>query len=336
MPIFFQTPLKIIKSILIVSTFFLFSFFSFGQSEFDSSTDELYWDVNERVRFLYVPACRLDGVMDQIKPSFFHNVMNKINFFGVVIRGQKHIVCAHSGGIKIVDKQGYFFSDYKKSNHLEVNGESLLLESDISSISNNHVSFTLEPILFNKQKTEWYFGKLGDGTYDYFHGSSSRNNLSTLLNARNENDEVIIKEISESPFYPYNEEVKSIKILFNVSGFDAAEKARNDYVESYISVIENEIIAAYIFIFVCYFFLVCSVVGAMYFTKIKFFPYLKQIFERFHTVENEKKSKIIKRDKLASYSVADELMKWTKLREDGHISEKQYLAAKKEILGEDS
>jgi len=42
---------------------------------------------------------------------------------------------------------------------------------------------------------------------------------------------------------------------------------------------------------------------------------------------------IIKNEKLKSYSVADELLKWSKLKEEGSITEEDYLNAKKELLG---
>ena len=44
---------------------------------------------------------------------------------------------------------------------------------------------------------------------------------------------------------------------------------------------------------------------------------------------------IIKNDKLKSYSVADELLKWAKLKEDGHISEQEFDDAKKKLLKRD-
>jgi len=42
---------------------------------------------------------------------------------------------------------------------------------------------------------------------------------------------------------------------------------------------------------------------------------------------------IIKNEKLKSYSVADELLKWSKLKEEGNITEEDYQNAKKELLG---
>lgn len=41
---------------------------------------------------------------------------------------------------------------------------------------------------------------------------------------------------------------------------------------------------------------------------------------------------IIKGEKLKSYSVADELLKWAKLKEDGHISEDEFNDARKKLL----
>ncbi len=41
---------------------------------------------------------------------------------------------------------------------------------------------------------------------------------------------------------------------------------------------------------------------------------------------------IIKSDKLKQYSVADELIKWAKLKEDGHISENEFIEARNKLL----
>jgi hypothetical protein len=45
-----------------------------------------------------------------------------------------------------------------------------------------------------------------------------------------------------------------------------------------------------------------------------------------------KTNRIIRRDSLAPYSVADELLKWNKLREDGLISEDEYQEARANLL----
>lgn len=41
---------------------------------------------------------------------------------------------------------------------------------------------------------------------------------------------------------------------------------------------------------------------------------------------------IIKGEKLKQYSVADELLKWAKLKEDGHISEEEFQEAREKLL----
>ncbi|WP_134632657.1 SHOCT domain-containing protein [Pseudomonas aeruginosa] len=41
---------------------------------------------------------------------------------------------------------------------------------------------------------------------------------------------------------------------------------------------------------------------------------------------------IIKGEKMKSFSVADELIKWAKLKEDGHISDKEFQDARKKLL----
>jgi hypothetical protein len=44
---------------------------------------------------------------------------------------------------------------------------------------------------------------------------------------------------------------------------------------------------------------------------------------------------IIKGERMKSFSVADELIKWAKLKEDGHITEQEYNDARKKLLQRD-
>lgn len=57
--------------------------------------------------------------------------------------------------------------------------------------------------------------------------------------------------------------------------------------------------------------------------KTAFYTPLKSEFE------------IIKTDNLKAYSVADELLKWAKLKGDGHISEQEFDDARKKLLKRD-
>lgn len=52
----------------------------------------------------------------------------------------------------------------------------------------------------------------------------------------------------------------------------------------------------------------------------------------FSSKRNESEVDIIKGEKLKSYSVADELLKWEKLKEDGYISEEEYNDAREKLL----
>lgn len=49
-------------------------------------------------------------------------------------------------------------------------------------------------------------------------------------------------------------------------------------------------------------------------------------------VANSNEVDIIKGDKLRTFSVADELIKWAKLKEDGHITEQEFNDARKKLL----
>lgn len=52
----------------------------------------------------------------------------------------------------------------------------------------------------------------------------------------------------------------------------------------------------------------------------------------FETSNKQMDVDIIKGEKLKSYSVADELIKWAKLKEDGHITQEEYDEARKKLL----
>jgi hypothetical protein len=53
---------------------------------------------------------------------------------------------------------------------------------------------------------------------------------------------------------------------------------------------------------------------------------------RSHKKLNAKNTRIIGRDSLTPYSIADELLKWSKLREDGLITENEYQQARMNLL----
>lgn len=88
-----------------------------------------------------------------------------------------------------------------------------------------------------------------------------------------------------------------------------------------------------------------SIVGAIIFgykfalTKLLFEPLVahKEWVELNGVFSSKAKSKdveidIIKGERLKSFSVADELIKWAKLKEDGHISEQEFNDARKKLL----
>jgi hypothetical protein len=50
------------------------------------------------------------------------------------------------------------------------------------------------------------------------------------------------------------------------------------------------------------------------------------------TMSNTGEIDIIKGDRLRSFSVADELLKWAKLKEDGHITEQEFSDARRKLL----
>lgn len=56
---------------------------------------------------------------------------------------------------------------------------------------------------------------------------------------------------------------------------------------------------------------------------------------RTKTISNKSEIDIIKGERLKSFSVADELIKWAKLREEGHVSEQEYNDARKKLLHRD-
>ena len=50
------------------------------------------------------------------------------------------------------------------------------------------------------------------------------------------------------------------------------------------------------------------------------------------SAKHESEINIIKGEKMKSFSVADELLKWAKLKEDGHITEQEFNEAREKLL----
>lgn len=84
-------------------------------------------------------------------------------------------------------------------------------------------------------------------------------------------------------------------------------------------------------------FLIVAIISIFYFMIVKpFFKVFennKYVFQEKHEdVQKNSSIDIMGRDNMASYSVADELLKWKKLNDDGVISDSEFEDMKKKLL----
>lgn len=112
-----------------------------------------------------------------------------------------------------------------------------------------------------------------------------------------------------------------------------------------VEIINSHVFDAYKNILIGDFFIISTLVIGLFLFKIKIYPALKarcmalalilsELLKKLKKAVNFD-SRIIKIQGLKSYSVADELLKWSKLRDEGLVSEDEYHEARAKLLGHD-
>jgi len=298
--------------ILVAFLCICFSIPLLAEEVFDESTGELHWDINSEVRLKYIPSCRIDGPLDSVNNSNLHHLIKSIDIFSVFdyYDNERYVICKGRGlrAIYRLREDGLFPKPYSKN--ISINGE-------------------------NIEYTYQGFSILKD--------SDDSENYQKIFSASQTKSTVTAKILPKNT-YSIEGESTITGQLINISNIDESDAIQNSQLQQLVINLNKEIRTKYKFVIMLALALVFAILAMLLLYKFKVHPVVKAVsaiaFTRiknvFHPLrKNGGTTNIIKKDSLKSYSVADELLKWAKLRDEGHISKAEFDAARKKILGDE-
>ena len=283
-----------------------------------TETGDLYWDINSEVRLKYIPLCRLSEYGDHSRDTVLHSIINKLDLFSVLgyNNSEKYINCS-GRGLRLIYKlreDSLFPIDYNDNNEITINDKAL--------------NFATKR-----------YPSLGD----YYNSE----NYQKIYSAIQTNARVIVSVKSIG----YSTRIKSIisgkpSILLqrhiSIKNIKKSDDLSKYVLQGSVDELNTKIKKKYKFIILYDLLLAIALIVFLILLKARVYPLVKNIFGfskvliyklvgRVLNVINLD-SKIIKADKLKTYSVSDELLRWAKLKEDGHISDLEYEEARKKLL----
>ena len=280
----------------------------------DKDTGGIFWDLDAEIRLEYIPICKLNGIT--YSNSNIFNFMKAIDLFSVL--GREQFVHCKERGFRVVNKlredKGFTTKSLKR---VFINDVELYLETTKDAKTNKY-SENYQPIYSAIQSDSPVIVTIGNKIP---YKDSHKELLEQLRGSPSK-----IKVTSKLLLVGYSELDEFDKINY-INLQNIADKKNN---ESYKSIVIYNLIILLLLIIVL--FLYRSLIHPILKNKLQ--KTYREITKYLKTDTNPKKPDvgIIKADKMKSYSVADELIKWTQLKEDGHITEKEYQEARKKLL----
>lgn len=180
---------------------------------------------------------------------------------------------------------------------------------------------------------ETYYSLIADG--------ADSENYQHLYSALKSNKPVVAAVYLND--YTLDNKYPQIEVVINTSILDAADKIIEDNAYAESIKINNEVIRRFwIAGLVTFVMLFCLALGfirisrkvkkplsRLYYWASRLSACILTFVHKF----NSKESSIIKTDGLKPYSVADELLKWSQLKDAGIVSEEEFQEARKKIMG---
>ncbi len=349
----FQKAQKHIRfRLFVISITVLLTQTVFSQEILDPTTGDLYWDINSEVRLKYIYNCSLS----RSSRSYYYsgddpnveNAISKHNFYRrldvfYVLDNLRFASCEGDVYDKSLGQSG-IRAVYR------LREDRLFPDSFQSDITINYQS-----IKYN-EATAYDWG-------DYYDSE----NFQPIYSALQTNTVVTLRihawdaRRRAAGFSDESEPKVLAEMVINTSNIVQSQLLRKNAIERRAEEINNEIMGKYKFIIV-YDLLLLLATAILFFAYVsKFHPFVKRFFitlikkignlfkmvgrgnkgdvhkkigNLFKMVGRGNKGDvhIIKKDSFASYSAADELLKWAKLKEEGLISEKEFDDARKKIL----
>jgi len=315
--IFFGSPEKLIASPL-----------EEAPTTFNTKTGELYWDISERIRIKYLASCEIYHL--SYKPYNYESILkkflNNVDFFNILSRGSMDLSCNSQGrpGLVVVNRLrsngsiSHLDTDNWGQHYVvSLNGNKLHLLRLLKEHDNQNYQHLFAALQLNK-KVIIQEVVLGSGFRENYRILRSKKQGSLIFNKLLNEKVINISEIN-------NAEVLTKVLLQKKIDEDKENKAM-----LYESVL---LYAAIVFL--------VSIIVLMFYLKLVH-PIFKRVTFQVYCKAKElvlKKRKVttngtsvIKSDKFTSYSVADEILKWAKMRDEGIVSEEEFEKAKDDML----
>lgn len=284
---------------------------------FNRSTGELYWDIDSEVRLKYIHTCRI--VRDD--SSTLNEIVHELDIFSVLDWDTTQIVSCTNRGLRatyILREDELFPESYNKG------------------------------IAINNKKLKYY----SEG-YEIIKDRSDSANYQNIYAALKSQKPIVAAVYANNYFdistqaHGYRE-TPEIEVIIDASNLDAADSISEKLAQSEASHHNDKIYRKYwLVIFINTAVLVLIIIG-LFLIRRRVWSILKAAYEiasiakastksTIHSLSKiikPEKSKIIKTDNLKPYSVADELLKWTQLKDAGVVSEEEFREARDKIMSQ--
>ncbi len=279
---------------------------------FNRNTGELYWDLDGEIRIKYIPICQVK----EGSRSLFHDFMSELDYFFILGYAYPTYVDCSERGLRaayILREDEMFPANYKKS--ITINDEEI-----------NYYTHGFWPIRDNSDSS------------NYQHVYSAMQSKVPVVAAIYPG--YYFKSLRGTAF---TQDPPELELVLNTSNLGEADKLSKNIAMIQSSKKNSEIYRRYWTIGLLNFVLICCFIFGFYFilrrtmralmvTSSESRP-LKAFILRIMRKIKPSQSAIIKTDNLKTYSVADELLKWTNLRQAGIVSEEEFQEARKKIMG---
>lgn len=282
---------------------------------FNRETGEIYWELDSEVRLRYIPICKT--VTDDF--DTLNEIIHEIDIFSILDWGGPYTISCNKRGLRVayaLREDELFPEVYSKG------------------------------ITINDKKLEYYSERFGA-----IKSSSDSDNYQNIYAALKTN-KPIVAAVYKNKYFDLsaraygNTEEPEVKVIINASNLDEADRISEKLAEAEAKQRNDEIYHKYwavlflnsalLSFFALGLFLIrhwvwrtsksAYGIGSAVTAKAK-----SMIHGLLCTIKPER-STIIKTDNLKPYSVADELLKWTQLKDAGVVSEAEFQEARDKIM----
>jgi hypothetical protein len=284
-----------------------------AEEHFNTSTGELYWHLGSEVRVDFIPKCK---VFDppRLYNKFntrLHKLMEMVDYFEII---DDHAVAGLD-----CDSRGlyytYLLSQDGKFPQMPSEAVAVQFEGSKDSIHEQH----------------WY--------------TSTSESYAPIYAALQKNQKVALVHLYRGGLAKYGlleNSSPDASYLINLSNLDSADKLSKPAATREVKRLNSLLLIKYLEIIFVNILLIALLVAILFFYNIKILPGLALRISSLLKNSNKittfvsrffrSNSRIIKSEKMRSYSAADELLKWAKLKEKGLISEEEFKIARDKIM----